>query len=141
MGTVTQALLEGLDQQLHTENYQFVNGIAALSLGAVLLYDGLHFFKLACTFMVAWATYLTSSLDLSEHFHASAPVLWMKILALELAVIVAYICGEKRDFEGVKKLLGIGLGIWAFSYVQFRMVSMEGYYASAAKNELFATLL
>lgn len=148
IASIGSTMRQAFHAQLHREfDYaQEINGAVALVFGAVLLYNGLAFFRWAVVFVIGVTVYFTSVNSLAVKFHDSdTPVhttLWMQVVALELAVLVGFICGEEKNFEGIKKLVGIAVGLAAFGSIQFDLLqSDQDWEVNTGKNSIFLMVI
>jgi len=122
---VFQIIFHVVNKQLHTAHLQWANAAAALVFGCIMLYDGLHMFKIFMLLVTYFSLYLLSVGDLTESYQDDEGKLWIKVVAFEIACVVTFFAWDKENFKLVKKMVGFALGLWAFGELHAGLIDLS----------------
>lgn len=133
-------MVDVMNKEMHSGSKinQLVTAGASLVLGSVMLWNGLHVFEVFILIIAFCSVYILmmGNFQTAEYtgLFGDGARLWEKILSLEVAILIAFTF--KFSIGLVKKFLGLGLGMFAFVWVQAFLVSLAAQHQWQALNSL-----
>jgi hypothetical protein len=125
-------LVNGVNDQLHTPGFQWLDALVALILGKAMCFDGEFIFKYLLVAVVSIFSYLLT-MQVVTQSHADFGLVLSIVVSTEVALFVAFIAW--LGFNGLRYLIGLTVGFMIAYY--FHMLMAQHVSAAVANHWAF----